>query len=139
MCGVPRNGSITPPNPVSHPQTPPITGKISLFSKATIEKLRWITDRFDEISKSIAKSGVEDSQEKKSTNERKLNNCEQQCINAIRRAGRKLTTTGVREALAAAKQEYSKCSVKNALAALVRAGLLTNPPGEHPRGYSLPE
>jgi hypothetical protein len=57
----------------------------------------------------------------------------------IRRAGRRLKGHGVRDALKAAGYAHSDATVRETLAALVRAKRLTGGRGPKSRGYGLPD
>lgn len=57
----------------------------------------------------------------------------------LRQAGRRLTTTGILDALAKGGLGWGEATVKFTLSAAVEAGILTNDQKANPRGYSIPE
>jgi hypothetical protein len=71
--------------------------------------------------------------------ERDLADCKRDCMEAIRRTGRRLHTQGVFQALKDADRHHGNSTIKGALSSLVKDGLLTNTRGPKATGYGLPE
>jgi hypothetical protein len=65
--------------------------------------------------------------------------CESDCIETVRTAGRPLKRNEVVKALEASGKVHGKSTISNALARLVSMGLLVNDKGCSARGYRLPE
>jgi hypothetical protein len=65
--------------------------------------------------------------------------CQADILATLAEAGRRLTTTKLLTAMHAAGRTWGDSTVRVALAAMVRKGIITNRIDTEPRGYGLPE
>jgi hypothetical protein len=68
-----------------------------------------------------------------------LTDCERDCLEVIRKAGRRLNRNSVIQALKEAGKVHGVSTINNALSKLVRIKLLVNSRGRSAKGYGLPE